>query len=127
MQEGDYLLYIIMINNNLKLCSNSYTLHSIKLHVGAALAAVGSGILVEDPPLVERAIEQLTQLGGLFQRISHWLILREGRPITDIDSIPHFTMRRRRLRTLLHCVDADGQHVEAHPGELGRDRILKCA
>ncbi len=63
-------------------------------------------------------------LGDLFQRLANWLIIREGDPV---DRTPeHFTLRMRRLRALLHLVDADGTRVDGRE-ELRKRRRLVAA
>ncbi|NOY90695.1 MAG: serine/threonine protein kinase [Deltaproteobacteria bacterium] len=70
--------------------------------------------------------ERDQRLGDLFQRLTQWLVLYEGDPILEPGDVPHFTLRLRRLRTLLHLVDADGPNVEERP-ELLRSRRLLTA
>jgi eukaryotic-like serine/threonine-protein kinase len=63
-------------------------------------------------------------LGDLFERMTNWLVLREYEPIAKGGTVPHFTLRMRRLRTMLHLVDADGAHVEHRTDALRRRRLL---
>lgn len=62
------------------------------------------------------------RLGDLFQRISNWLLIREGDPPVE-QTVPQYTARLRQLRSLLHLVDADGPHVDTRQ-ELVRQRRL---
>lgn len=63
------------------------------------------------------------RLGDLFQRVTNWLVIREGDPLQEESQVPQFTTRQRRLRTMLHLVDADGPHVDSRK-ELVRQRRL---
>jgi hypothetical protein len=63
------------------------------------------------------------RLGDLFQRVTNWLVIREGDPLPEETPVPQFTTRQRRLRTMLHLVDADGPHVDSRK-ELVRQRRL---
>lgn len=51
-------------------------------------------------------------LGDLYQRLSVWLVRAEARAVRKDEPIEHITLRLRRLRTLLHLVDADGSYGE---------------
>jgi hypothetical protein len=51
-------------------------------------------------------------LGDLYQRMSIWLVRNEARPVRKDEQVEHITLRLRRLRTLLHLVDADGSYGE---------------
>jgi hypothetical protein len=62
------------------------------------------------------------RLGDLFQRISNWLVIREGDPPPET-ATPQVTARLRQLQALLHLVDADGPQVDARQ-ELVRQRRL---
>ena len=62
-------------------------------------------------------------LGDLFQRLTNWLVIHEGDAILEEGPVAHFTVRLRRLRTLLHLVDADGAHMDDRQ-ELLRSRRL---
>jgi hypothetical protein len=63
------------------------------------------------------------RLGDLFQRVTNWLVIREGDPLQEGSQVPQFTTRLRQLRTMLHLVDADGPHVDPRK-ELVRQRRL---
>jgi hypothetical protein len=63
------------------------------------------------------------RLGDLFQRVTNWLVIREGDPLEEGSHVPQFTTRIRQLRTMLHLVDADGPHVDPRR-ELVRQRRL---
>ncbi|MEM1418668.1 MAG: serine/threonine-protein kinase, partial [Myxococcota bacterium] len=67
----------------------------------------------------------LRPLANLFQRMTTWLLLRERAPLRDSE-LPHFTLRLRRLRALLHCVDADGRRIDDR-GEVLRKRRFDVA
>jgi len=65
-------------------------------------------------------------LGELFERMTNWLIEREGQPVEPGEHIAHATLRMRRIRTLLHTVDADGSYGEDINGKR-RERRLRTA
>lgn len=67
--------------------------------------------------------EHDTRMGDLFQRVSNWLVIREGDPLDEGNHVPQFTTRLRQLRTMLHLIDADGPHVDPRR-ELVRQRRL---
>lgn len=58
------------------------------------------------------AEEAIAPLERIRSRLSRWLLAREFDPVLDTD-IEHVTSRLRRLRTLLHLVDADDAQVDA--------------
>jgi hypothetical protein len=64
------------------------------------------------------------RLGDLFQRVTNWLVIREGDPLPEGSHVPQFTTRLRQLRTLLHLVDADGPHVDARKDLVRQRRLL---
>ncbi|MEM9073294.1 MAG: serine/threonine-protein kinase [Myxococcota bacterium] len=68
--------------------------------------------------------EDVRPLGDLFQRMTQWLVIHEGNPIRQRGSVPHFTLRLRRLRSMLHLVDADGRRVDDRPDLLRQRRLL---
>ncbi len=70
--------------------------------------------------------EALRALGDVFQRLTTFLLLREGEPPAERERVVHPTLRMAQLRTLLHLVDADGKHIERR-GELLRERRLVTA
>ena len=63
-------------------------------------------------------------LGDLFQRITNWLVIREGDPLEEGSQVPQFTTRLRQLRTMLHLVDADGPHVDPRKEVVRQRRLL---
>ncbi|MGB8330331.1 MAG: serine/threonine-protein kinase [Polyangiales bacterium] len=63
------------------------------------------------------------RLGDLFQRVTNWLVIREGDPLDEGSPVAQFTIRLRQLRTMLHLVDADGPQVDPRK-ELVRQRRL---
>ena len=63
-------------------------------------------------------------LGDLFQRLTQWLVIHEGNPIVDDGPVEHFTLRIRRMRSMLHLVDADGRRVDDRPELLRQRRLL---
>ncbi|MEM8609665.1 MAG: serine/threonine-protein kinase [Myxococcota bacterium] len=67
--------------------------------------------------------ERDARMGDLFQRVSNWLVIREGDPLVEGNQVPQFTTRLRQLRTMLHLIDADGPHVDPRK-ELVRQRRL---
>ncbi|MBW2404411.1 MAG: hypothetical protein JRF42_11550 [Deltaproteobacteria bacterium] len=64
------------------------------------------------------------RLGDLFQRITNWLVIREGDPLERGSQVPQFTTRLRQLRTMLHLVDADGPHVDPRKDVVRQRRLL---
>lgn len=64
------------------------------------------------------------RLGNLFQRVTNWLVIREGDPLPEGGHVPQFTTRIRQLRTMLHLVDADGPHVDARRDMVRQRRLL---
>lgn len=60
-------------------------------------------------------------LAGIFERLGNWLIEREQKPDTDA-TLPHFTLRLRRLRTLLHLFDVDAAGAGDDAATAARDR-----
>jgi len=70
------------------------------------------------------AIEHDHRLGDLFQRVTNWLVIREGDPLAEGDHVPQFTTRLRQLRTMLHLIDADGPHVDPRKELVHQRRLL---
>ena len=64
-------------------------------------------------------------LGDLFQRLTAWLMRAESKPVTD-EGVEHVTLRLRRMRTLLHLVDADGSYGDDVSGQR-RERRVRVA
>jgi hypothetical protein len=62
--------------------------------------------------------------GDLFQRVTNWLVIREGDPLFEGSQVPQFTTRLRQLRTLLHLVDADGPHMDPRKDLVRQRRLL---
>lgn len=68
---------------------------------------------------------ELRPLGDLFQRMTNWLVIHEGKPIQNSDAVDaHFTQRLRRTRALLHLVDADGRRVDDRVELRDKRRVL---
>jgi hypothetical protein len=65
-------------------------------------------------------------LGDLFQRLTAWLLRNESRPVAAGGAVDHLTLRLRRMRTLLHLVDADGSYGEDLTGQR-RERRVRVA
>jgi hypothetical protein len=65
-------------------------------------------------------------LGDLFERLTAWLLRLESKPVQTSGAVPHLSLRMRRLRTLLHVVDADGSYGEDITGQR-RARRLRIA
>jgi len=57
--------------------------------------------------------DSTTQLGQLYGRLSNWFSKNESEPIAREGTVPHLTLRLRRMRTWLHFVDADGAYGQA--------------
>jgi hypothetical protein len=65
-------------------------------------------------------------LGDLFQRLTTWLLKNETKPVSEGGAVDHLTLRLRRMRTLLHLVDADGSYGEDLTGQR-RERRIRVA
>jgi hypothetical protein len=65
-------------------------------------------------------------LGDLFQRLTAWLLKNESKPIAEGGLVEHLTLHLRRMRTLLHLVDADGSYGEDLTGQR-RERRIRVA
>lgn len=63
-------------------------------------------------------------INELFERLTRWLLEVEGAPITASGAVPHLALRLRRMRTLLHLVDADGSYGEDVSGQRKARRLL---
>ncbi|MEM7435031.1 MAG: serine/threonine-protein kinase, partial [Myxococcota bacterium] len=63
-------------------------------------------------------------MGDLFQRVTNWLVIREGDPLEAGTHVPQFTTRLRQLRAMLHLVDADGNHVDPRQDLVRQRRLL---
>jgi len=66
----------------------------------------------------------LDQVVSSFERLQMWLLARERQPVLAGETVQHRTLRMRRLRALLHLVDADFALGEEKSAEL-RDRRLR--
>jgi hypothetical protein len=64
-------------------------------------------------------------LNDVFERLTQWLLMREREPLFPGEELPHRTLRVRRLRALLHSVDADGSFGEEKSPDL-RERRLRA-
>ena len=62
-------------------------------------------------------------LGDLFESLTQWIFAREKDPVTSAGAVDHLTHRLRRMRTLLHLVDAEGTYGEDKNGEQRRRRV----
>lgn len=47
-------------------------------------------------------------LATVYSRLSEWFLSKEKTPVRPNEGVPHLTLRMRRLRGLLHLVDAEG-------------------
>jgi eukaryotic-like serine/threonine-protein kinase len=65
------------------------------------------------------------ELHELFEQLTGWLTAEEQAPIGD-ERLAHPTLRMRRVRSLLHVVDADGSYGDAWARER-RPRRLRTA
>ena len=63
-------------------------------------------------------------LGEIFDRLTQWLLMREREPVFPGEPVLHPTLRVRRMRALLHCVDADGSFGDEKGTDL-RERRLR--
>jgi hypothetical protein len=64
-------------------------------------------------------------IDDLFERLTHWLLSAEAAPIVESGAVPHLALRLRRMRTLLHTIDADGSYGEDTSGRR-RSRRLRA-
>jgi hypothetical protein len=62
------------------------------------------------------------QLDALRERLANWLLARESSPLPDGAAPAHPTLRLRRLRALLHLVDADVGEAGEDGGRTARAR-----
>lgn len=65
-------------------------------------------------------------LATVYARLSEWFLSKEKTPVQPNEGVPHFTWRLRRLRGLLHLVDAEGGVDDEKNTDL-RDRRLQTA
>ena len=72
----------------------------------------------------EGDLQREERLGNLFQKMTNWLVIREGDPLEEGTHVPQYTTRFRQLRTMLHLVDADGPHVDARKDLVRQRRLL---
>ncbi len=70
-------------------------------------------------------VPALASVGEVFERLTQWLVMREREPVFPGETVAHTTLRVRRLRALLHCVDADGAFGEEKTADL-RERRLRA-
>lgn len=70
------------------------------------------------------AVPATRAMDGVFDRLTALLIEREREPIPAGGKVEHPTLRMRRMRSLLHLVDADGSHADERTPEL-RERRLR--
>lgn len=64
----------------------------------------------------------LAPLNDLLLRLQRVLLARESRPYGGDEEVPHLTLRMRRLRTLLHVLDADSRQGEERSVDLREER-----
>jgi hypothetical protein len=69
----------------------------------------------------------LAALATIFDRLTQWLLMREREPVFPGETVAHKTLRLRRFRALLHCVDADGTFGDEKGGAELRERRLRAA
>ncbi|HEX6242233.1 MAG TPA: hypothetical protein VFZ61_15085, partial [Polyangiales bacterium] len=68
----------------------------------------------------QRAVAPLHALMGRLTRV---LMARESRPHAGGESVPHLTLRMRRLRTLLHLLDVELREGDERANELRAQRV----
>jgi len=81
-----------------------------ELDVALLEKATLSALLMLGSPA--EATAAASELGDVFGRLTDWLIGRESEPIRSAGPIDHLTYRLRRMRTLLHLVDAEGTYQQ---------------
>ena len=111
--EGRFEAFRVLREIDLALLETSAL--SDLLHLGAEVGKKGA------PPT------GLSALAEIFDRLTQWLLMREREPVFPGESVPHKTLRVRRLRALLHCVDADGTFGDERGGIELRERRLRAA
>jgi hypothetical protein len=74
----------------------------------------------------KRPLEPSIYLGEISERLTNWLLHTESEPIRAAGAVKHLTLRLRRMRTLLHLVDADGAPGE-EMSDARRDRRVRIA
>lgn len=67
----------------------------------------------------------LVRLGEIFERLQAWILTREREAVKPGEAVGHRTLRIRRLRALLHLVDADAGFGEERGPDL-RERRLRA-
>jgi hypothetical protein len=76
----------------------------------------------------QEATRPQSPLGPLFVRLEAALMRHERNPYAGGETVPHLTLRMRRLRTLLHLLDGDSHRderaPESHEGRLEAVRLL---
>lgn len=73
------------------------------------------------------AVPGLPALSDIFDRLTQWLLMREREPVFPGEAVQHRTLRLRRFRALLHCVDADGTFGDEKGGVELRERRMRAA
>lgn len=69
----------------------------------------------------------MSEVAVIFDRLTQWLLMREREPVFPGETVSHPTLRVRRLRALLHCVDADGTFGDEKNVIELRERRLRSA
>jgi hypothetical protein len=64
-----------------------------------------------------------SSVNDLFERFTRRLLQAEEQPIAASGAVPHLSLRLRRMRSLLHLVDADGSYGEDIGGQRSARRL----
>jgi hypothetical protein len=64
-----------------------------------------------------------SSVNDLFERFTRRLLQAEEQPITASGAVPHLSLRLRRMRSLLHLVDADGSYGDDISGQRSVRRL----
>jgi hypothetical protein len=100
-----------------------------RIAMGRALIEIDVGLLqastLGDLGVVAQDSAARERLDRLFEQLADWFVKLEQSPV-ETASVPHPALRIRRIRALLHAVDAEGSYGDEF-AELRRPRRLRVA
>lgn len=103
--------------------------HGGRIAMGRALIEIDVGLLqsstLGDLGVVAQDGASRERLDRLFEQLTEWFVKLEQSPVESA-SVPHPALRIRRIRALLHAVDAEGSYGDEF-AELRRPRRLRVA
>jgi eukaryotic-like serine/threonine-protein kinase len=103
--------------------------HAGRIAMGRALIEIDLGLLqastLADLGAVAQDGAARERLDRLFEQLADWFVKLEQSPV-ETASVPHPALRIRRIRALLHAVDAEGSYGDDF-AELRRPRRLRVA